>query len=139
MKKKGILALLLACIMCLNFSTAMAAGYNVDHDNVSGGTVTTIGQLTSPTMFYGKTTWTADTTIGGEVSVSAATFAIFPGNTAPVQVETGIERGNRSCSIDQTHEDFSACGTYAITEIDFVHFVHDEETMLLRYMRTISY
>ena len=133
MKKKSFLALALACIMCLNFSTAMAASYSVAHENVSGGTVTTIGSISSPTMFYGKTTWTT----GGSVDIYADVYTTSI-DGQEVLVRSINEEGSGNCRVDQTHRYLPSVGTYTITKIVFSHAAYTlNSDMILDYSRTL--
>lgn len=141
MKKGKILALVLAGVMCMTSSNVFATGsYNVNHGSKLGSDVITIGQLNSPTLFYGSTTWNCAT---GTVMITAKTYTTNIETGELVDAQTGTSAATNKCTIDQTHSSFTT-GTYSIARVSFTHKIFDPKLVELgetvwSYNRTLNY
>lgn len=135
MKKKNLLALLLACIMCFSSNVAIANAYKAKDDNVLGGTATMEGVLSTRTEFYGNTSLTVNKIV--DVFVDVYTNAL----EGEVYVGFAENWGCKTCRIDQNASSLPSAGTYAVSSIMFTHGAYSDENKTNRvfnYTRTLK-
>lgn len=135
MKRKQLVALMLAGAMCINYNMAMAADYRFTDYNVLGGTAVAVGSVAS-TQFHGSTTLSVD-------GIAEVFVNVYTKDAEENEVYVGYaeDLGNARAYVDQTDRELPPVGTYLISKVDFTHGVYADANKVNRiftYARTLQ-